>query len=120
MPHSANKIVSQPFSCVRNRRLLPLAGLLAIASVIHAQAPGDAAPAPAPAAALVIQSQPAQASATGGKLHGVIKSGNIPLPGVTITATNTLTGKRFVTTTDITGSWSMTIPQNGRYVIRTE
>jgi hypothetical protein len=60
------------------------------------------------------------AAAVGGVLHGSIKSGNIPLPGVAVTATNTLTGKRFATTTDITGAWSMTIPQNGRYVIRTE
>ena len=56
----------------------------------------------------------------GGRLHGVVKSGNIPLPGVTVTAQNTLTGKRYSTTTDITGAWSMTIPQNGRYVIRTQ
>jgi len=60
------------------------------------------------------------ATSSGGTLHGVIKSGNIPLPGVAVTATNTLTGKKFATTTDITGAWSMTIPQNGRYVIRTE
>ena len=50
----------------------------------------------------------------------MVKSGNIPLPGVTVTAQNTLTGKRYSTTTDITGAWSMTIPQNGRYVIRTQ
>lgn len=64
----------------------------------------------------------------GGILHGVVKfaagpgsaSGGVHLPGVTVTATNTLTGKRFATTTDITGAWSMTIPQNGRYVLRTE
>jgi hypothetical protein len=57
---------------------------------------------------------------TGGKLHGVVKSGNVPLPGVTVTAQNTLTGKRYATTTDVAGAWSMTIPQNGRYVIRTQ
>jgi hypothetical protein len=57
---------------------------------------------------------------TGGKLHGVVKSGNIPLPGVTVTAQNTLTGKRYSTTTDITGTWLLTIPQNGRYVVRTQ
>jgi hypothetical protein len=57
---------------------------------------------------------------TGGKLHGVVKSGTIPLPGVTVTAQNTLTGKKFSTTTDITGAWSMSISQNGRYVIRTQ
>ncbi|MGO9323491.1 MAG: carboxypeptidase-like regulatory domain-containing protein [Terracidiphilus sp.] len=57
---------------------------------------------------------------TGGKLHGAVKSGTIPLPGVTITAQNTLTGKRYSTTTDISGSWQLNIPQNGRYVIRTQ
>jgi hypothetical protein len=50
----------------------------------------------------------------------MVKSGNIPLPGVTVTAQNTLTGKRFSTTTDITGAWVLTIPQNGRYVLRTQ
>ena len=65
------------------------------------------------------QSKPSDAVA-GGKLHGVVKSGNIPLPGVTVTAQNTLTGKRYSTTTDITGAWSMSIPQNGRYVVRTQ
>jgi hypothetical protein len=57
---------------------------------------------------------------TGGKLHGSIKSGSIPLPGVTVTAQNTLTGKRYSTTTDINGAWTLAIAQNGRYVIRTQ
>ncbi len=57
---------------------------------------------------------------TGGTLHGVIKSGNIPLPGVAVTARNSLTGKSYATTTDSTGAWSMTIPLNGRYVLRTD
>jgi trimeric autotransporter adhesin len=62
----------------------------------------------------------AQPTITGGKLHGHVKSGTIPLPGVTVTAQNTLTGKRYSTTTDLTGAWSLTIPQSGRYVIRTQ
>jgi hypothetical protein len=53
-------------------------------------------------------------------LHGFVKSGNVPLPGVTVTAQNTLTGKRYSTSTDITGAWSLRIPQNGRYVVRTQ
>jgi hypothetical protein len=57
---------------------------------------------------------------TGGRLHGVVKSGSIPLPGVTVTAQNTLTGKRYSTTSDVTGAWSMNILQNGRYVVRTQ
>ncbi|HUN83435.1 MAG TPA: carboxypeptidase-like regulatory domain-containing protein [Terracidiphilus sp.] len=71
----------------------------------------------APSAGVVSSTaQPAQ----GGRLHGLVKSGNIPLPGVTVTAQNTLTGKRYTTTTDITGAWSLTIPKDGRYVIRTQ
>lgn len=60
------------------------------------------------------------AAVVGGRLHGTVKSGAVPLPGVTITAQNTLTGKRYATTSDITGAWALTIPQNGRYVIRTQ
>jgi hypothetical protein len=57
---------------------------------------------------------------TGGKLHGVVKSGNTPLPGVTVTAQNTLSGKRVATMTDTSGAWSLTLAQNGRYVVRTQ
>jgi hypothetical protein len=71
---------------------------------------------PSTAASQVVSDQ----SITGGKLHGVVKSGAISLPGVTVTAQNTLTGKRYSTTSDITGAWALTIPQNGRYVIRTQ
>ena len=82
-------------------------------------APGGAQTAPTSAPIQSGQASTAQ-PAQGGKLHGVIKSGNTPLPGVTVTAQNTLTGKKFATTTDITGTWSLTVPQNGRYVIRTQ
>ena len=49
-----------------------------------------------------------------------MKSGTIPLPGVSITATNTLTGQKYSTTTDANGAYSMTIPANGRYVLKTD
>jgi hypothetical protein len=60
------------------------------------------------------------AAAEAGIIHGVVKSGTTPLPGVRITATNTLTGQRYSTTTDVTGAYQMSIPQAGRYVLRTE
>lgn len=60
------------------------------------------------------------APVAGGVLHGVVKAGAVALPGVTITATNTLTGKKFATVTDVTGAWRMVIPANGRYVVRAE
>ncbi|MGC1783523.1 MAG: TonB-dependent receptor [Acidobacteriaceae bacterium] len=56
----------------------------------------------------------------GGIIRGVVKSGNTALPGVTVTATNTLTGKRYTTVTDIRGIYAMRIPKNGRYVVHVE
>ncbi len=95
-----------------------LTGILWAGAGAAAQAPSPN-PASIPTNSSTVPSQ-SDATVTGGKLHGVVKSGNIPLPGVAVTAQNTLTGKRFTTTTDITGAWSMTIPQNGRYVVRTQ
>ena len=47
-------------------------------------------------------------------------TGTVPLPGVAVTATNTLTGKKYATTTDVDGTYAMTIPRTGRYVVRAE
>jgi hypothetical protein len=90
-----------------------------------AQSPATAAvqpvmPVSTPGAGEPAVQSPSTPVITGGKLHGIVKSGNIPLPGVTVTAQNTLTGKRYSTTTDITGAWVLNIPQNGRYVLRTQ
>ena len=95
-----------------------MAGAALIASSAQQPAPEQAQqPAPTRLAA----SQPAtQASGVGGLVHGRVVSGRIPLPGVAITATNTLTGKRYATTSDATGAWSMRIPLDGRYVLRSE
>jgi trimeric autotransporter adhesin len=57
---------------------------------------------------------------TGGVIQGTVKSGNVPLPGVAVTATNTLTGQKYSTTTDINGKFSMNIPVSGRYVLKTD
>ncbi len=78
---------------------------------------GQAAPA---VPAEVAPTQAAAAPASGGTIRGTVKAGAVPLPGVAVTATNTLTGKKFSTTTDVTGAFVMTIPRNGRYVVRTE
>ena len=60
------------------------------------------------------------APAQGGTIHGVVRSGNSPLPGATVTATNTLTGDKATTYTDIDGSFTLQVPANGRYVVRSE
>ena len=69
---------------------------------------------------------PQGAAAGGGTIKGTViagtvgKPGGIPLPGVAVTATNTLTGKKYTTATGIDGVYAMTIPRNGRYVVRVE
>src|SRR5215472_16611257 len=94
-------------------------GIAALWMVLLGACAGGGAQAPPGPSAQAAPSDPGPAIA-GGKLHGAVKSGNTPLPGVTVTAQNTLTGKRYATTTDPAGAWSMTIPQNGRYVVRTQ
>src|SRR5580704_1325920 len=56
----------------------------------------------------------------GGSIHGVVKSGNMAVPGVTVTAANTLTGQKVTTSTDVDGSYSLSPPSNGRYVVRAQ
>lgn len=55
-----------------------------------------------------------------GAIHGTVSTGRSPLPGVRITATNTLTGKIYSAATDSTGGYSMKLPQNGRYIVRAQ
>ena len=56
----------------------------------------------------------------GGTIQGVVKSGNIPLPGATVTAANTLTGQKVTTSTGVDGSYSLQIPADGHYVVRAQ
>ena len=58
--------------------------------------------------------------APAGSIHGLVKSGNMPLPGVTVTAANTLTGHKVTTWTDVDGTYFLQVPSNGRYVVRTQ
>jgi hypothetical protein len=81
------------------------------------------------AQASVAQSAATQLTAVvgqGGTIAGRVvagtvgKAGGVPLPGVAITATNTLTGRKYATSTDMDGAYAMAIPRNGRYVVRAE
>ena len=73
----------------------------------------------APAATLTAAAQ--GGTITGRVVAGTVgKAGGVPLPGVAITAMNSLTGRKYATTTDIDGKYAMTIPRNGRYVVRAD
>jgi len=77
------------------------------------QAPGQsAAPADAPT-----QLQPPPPSYS---IAGVVSTGRSALPGVTVTAANTLTGKKVSTTTELDGSYLLQLAGRGRYVVRAE
>jgi len=108
--------------------------LAASGAALYAQtpAPVEATPAPAAVTTPAADATPAPlaaqtpAATQGGMIHGIVvagtagKPGGIPLPGVAITATNSLSGKKYNTTTDVTGEYAMVIPKNGRYVVKVE
>jgi hypothetical protein len=91
-------------------------------------APQTTQPAGNPAApgASSATATPQPAAPQGGTIRGTViagavgKPGGVPLPGVAVTATNTLTGKRYAAATGVEGTYAMTIPRNGRYVVRAE
>ncbi len=56
-------------------------------------------------------------SVSGVSIRGTLATGKTPLPGVAVLATNTSTGKRYATVSDIRGDWSMRIPIDGRYIL---
>ncbi|HET9743491.1 MAG TPA: TonB-dependent receptor [Terriglobales bacterium] len=53
-------------------------------------------------------------------IRGVVKSGKTPLPGVQVTAANTLFGKKVSATTGLDGSYTLLLSARGRYVIKTD
>ena len=91
---------------------IPLVVFLALGA--HAQ---DAAP------QSPVQPQtpaPAVAAPATFEITGVARSGKTLLPGVTVTAANSLTGKKFSTATTSDGKFSLAGIPRGRYVVRIE
>ena len=95
---------------IRISFLLVILHAASVFGAAQAQPVSQAEAQPAPAAVVpVVRS-----------IHGIVKSGSSRLPGVTISAANTLTGKKAITSTDVDGSFSLTLLSNGRYVVRAE
>src|SRR6185437_10557823 len=77
------------------------------ATASQAPAPSSSSATPAPEGA---RTSPAPSTAAPyGEITGTVKSGNIPLPGVTVSAANSLTGKKYVTSTDVDGSYKILV-----------
>jgi hypothetical protein len=79
-------------------------------------------------AAQIITSAEAQASTNsenkdiprGGRIHGSVKAGTVPLSGVIVAATNRQSGKKVVTITDGAGMYSFVVSQDSRYLVLAE
>ena len=53
-------------------------------------------------------------------LQGVVKSGKVSVPGATVTAVNHRTGQKVVGWTQPDGSYKLSLPGDGEYVVRAE
>ena len=53
-------------------------------------------------------------------ITGVVKSGNTPIPGATVTATNSPTEGQTTTSTDINGAYTLQVATAGKYQLRVE
>jgi hypothetical protein len=62
---------------------------------------------------------PAESAAVG-TLEGKVKSGSIPVPGATVSATNPATGQKVVGWTEVDGSYKLALPAPGEYVVRVQ
>jgi hypothetical protein len=91
--------------------------LLALLLASHVQAQ-DTAPQPSPAAPAQTDAQNAPPPSYA--ITGTARSGKTPLPGATVTASNTLTGKKYSAVTDADGKFTFTGIMRGRYVLRIE
>ncbi|MGZ4875075.1 MAG: TonB-dependent receptor domain-containing protein [Candidatus Angelobacter sp.] len=82
--------------------------------------PSPAVKQDAPSAPSPTISSSAGTSARYGEISGIVKSGNIALPGVIVSAANTLTGKKYLTSTEVDGTFKIFVSGKGRYVVRAE
>jgi trimeric autotransporter adhesin len=102
--------------------------MFSLATVTRAQAPPAPEPATSPPeASTPAASTPSQtptvtavAQPNSFEISGTVSSGKTPLPGVTVTAANTLTGKKFSVATGSNGSYKFVGLPRGRYVVRAE
>lgn len=55
-----------------------------------------------------------------GTIRGIVKSGNMPIPGVTVTATNESTKEKTTTWTNVDGTYVLRVLSLGRFVVSTQ
>jgi trimeric autotransporter adhesin len=88
--------------------LIFLLAFLCVSDIARAQIPADGS------------SQPTAASLAPFVISGTVRAGKTPLPGVTVTAANSLTGKKVVVATNLNGAFQLDGLPRGRYVVKVE
>ncbi|MGD0212287.1 MAG: TonB-dependent receptor [Terriglobales bacterium] len=68
----------------------------------------------------LLHGQTAAPAAAVHTIHGVVKSGNIPIPGAGVSASNPATKEQVNSSTDVDGSYSLRIPTDGHYTVRVQ
>src|SRR5260370_3616597 len=96
------------------------AGSLVLLCVAFRCGGGGGARARAPLSPLATAQTAAPAAAPTYEITGSVRSGKTPLPGVSITAANTLTGKKYAAATNSEGKFALSGITRGRYVVRVE
>ena len=86
--------------------------VIVLVSSVQAQEPTPPAPTPA--------SVTTPAVAPTYEISGSARSGKTPLPGVSVTAANTLTGKKYSVATNSEAKFALSGMTRGRYVVRVE
>jgi trimeric autotransporter adhesin len=69
------------------------------------------------------QTQPAQLQPIQpavGMIHGIVRSGNMPIPGATVSISLGSSAQKISTWTDVDGSYSAAVPAYGSYSVRVE
>src|SRR5215469_11467197 len=65
-------------------------------------------------------SPPKSATPALGTIHGVVKSGNLPIPGAAVTISAASSSETRSTWTDVDGSYSGPVPSYGSYTVRVQ
>jgi hypothetical protein len=111
--HSPSSREGDPHLKSSVRAILMLQGVVfLLAPSLFAQE--AAPPPPTPPAATTTSAAPAY------EINGSTRSGKTLLPGVSVTAANTLTGKKYAVVTNAEGKFALLGMTRGRYVVRVE
>src|SRR5579863_4732684 len=64
--------------------------------------------------------QPASPEVGRRSIHGVVRSGNMPIPGAGVSAANADTKEQVATWTDVDGSYVLRVPADGNYTVHVQ